>query len=383
MNNHINLAAIYIANLMAVMVLATTLISNTWRFRYKGVERRYLSMLVVTTFIGCILDPIIFSVEGHVGGFYRMINFGGNTLLFALNLILGPAWMFFLSSCLGIRLSKIHRFCIIGLNAIGAVLLLLNFFNPIVFCVTADNVYCRGFHYMYYLIVEGAIILDSVILYFWVRKKSGFLKFFPVWIFMIPVACGIAIQTFIYGVSTVWPFIAVAISAVLTSLQNEQLFEDKLTGLYNRFYLDDLKNRISSDNQYTAMLLDLNQFKSINDRFGHQEGDDALIETAQRVRMAVGAYGEVIRYAGDEFIVILNTRQDDEINGISKGIQDSLDHYNKTSRKPYELSVSIGICRMNLDQASIDEVLDEADKQMYLNKKAYYEKNPREDRRRS
>jgi diguanylate cyclase (GGDEF)-like protein len=72
--------------------------------------------------------------------------------------------------------------------------------------------------------------------------------------------------------------------------------------------------------EYTAMMLDLNGFKHINEAYGHQEGDNALIKTGQLLRKAVSSYGTVIRYAGDEFVIILNTQVDSILREVVHSI---------------------------------------------------------------
>jgi diguanylate cyclase (GGDEF)-like protein len=88
---------------------------------------------------------------------------------------------------------------------------------------------------------------------------------------------------------------------------------DRLTGLNNReAVLRGIDERIAQRRRrgdalpFAVLFADLDRFKSINDRFGHQVGDDALREMAQRLRANVRANDLVARYAGDEFIVVLD-----------------------------------------------------------------------------
>lgn len=66
----------------------------------------------------------------------------------------------------------------------------------------------------------------------------------------------------------------------MLALQNENIFIDKLTGLYNRYYLDKISGKLKRKRKITMMMLDMNDFKSINDNFGHSQGDDALVSPA-------------------------------------------------------------------------------------------------------
>ena len=168
------------------------------------------------------------------------------------------------------------------------------------------------------------------------------------------------------------------------ALQNDTLYRDRLTKLYNRMFLDLLKNvmeKASKNKNFTAMMLDLNGFKLINDNFGHAVGDQALIVTGDLLREAVGAYGAVIRFAGDEFIVILNTQNDNLISKVVKSIEDVFNNFNESKKAQYELSISLGYSKVDLKNSSIDDVMKEIDEKMYLDKQEKHKAHPEWDRK--
>lgn len=98
----------------------------------------------------------------------------------------------------------------------------------------------------------------------------------------------------------------------MTALKNEIIFTDCLTGLYNRVYLEFLHKRACNkkDCWVSGIMIDLNGFKQINDNYGHAEGDLALCIVADLLRKSFSEYGVVTRYAGDEFVIMLNTTDD-------------------------------------------------------------------------
>ncbi|MCQ2437245.1 MAG: GGDEF domain-containing protein [Clostridia bacterium] len=210
------------------------------------------------------------------------------------------------------------------------------------------------------------------------------LKFFPVWAFAIPVLIGVTTQMVMYGVSTIWPFIAVSISCVFMCLQNEVMYRDKLTGLYNRFYLNILEGELKerSSNAFSAVMIDVNRFKEINDTYGHLTGDDALIDVANILRRVVSDLGEVTRYAGDEFIVIVNSQDAAVMDDLLDRINKAMETFNATKGKPYRLSVSMGYEKMDFNKHTMGEVLDATDVRMYENKREFYRTHPGLNRRR-
>ena len=199
----------------------------------------------------------------------------------------------------------------------------------------------------------------------------------------MPTAIGIIVQGLFYGVSTIWPCLAISICAMFIGLQNEIVYTDSLTGLYNRLYLDtvkqDIMNKKNSD--IYAMMLDLNAFKSINDTYGHSEGDFALIKVAEILRKSVGNLGSVIRFAGDEFVILLNTRKEEVAQGCIHAIRENTDEYNKKSGKEYKLSLSIGYRVLDMKKQTIDTLLHDIDEDMYMDKQKFYSENPEYKRR--
>ena len=105
-----------------------------------------------------------------------------------------------------------------------------------------------------------------------------------------------------------------------------QLHTDKLTGLYNRTYLEeDFSELLSGYGEGTALImLKPDRFKQINDRFGHERGDRVLRAMAQTLINTVGSEGWVARYRGDEFAVILPSAGIEASRNLAQGILESM-----------------------------------------------------------
>ena len=120
------------------------------------------------------------------------------------------------------------------------------------------------------------------------------------------------------------------------------------------------------------MMLDMNGFKEINDTLGHSQGDDALFTVAEILQSTIGSLGTAIRYAGDEFVVVLNTDSEEIAESCRNRIKKNLVDFNESGIKKYQLSVSIGIGIFDLKKSSFDEILEIIDKRMYDDKRAFY-----------
>jgi diguanylate cyclase (GGDEF)-like protein len=234
------------------------------------------------------------------------------------------------------------------------------------------------------LIIDYLLVINSLITYYKSKRNGGILKFFPIWVYIVPILLGGVIQSLFYGISVVPTSIAISIAGILASLQNEMIYRDALTGIFNRAYLDYKLNKFAkrpNKQSITGLMLDLNGFKKINDDLGHSVGDEALIATTRILQRAVGSHGIVIRYAGDEFIVLINTQDDSETQTYIDRIQKLFEKYNQDSEKPYKLTASIGSHKLNLKEESVDSFINTIDSRMYENKKAFYASHRVLDRR--
>ena len=257
--------------------------------------------------------------------------------------------------------------------------------NPILYNNEVTNYsFARGgIGYYAFYVLAFILLIDTLCFYIYVRVKGGMLKFFPIWFFLLPMVVAAVVQFFLPDISTIWIGAALTVDFLFMALQNDTLFRDKLTKLYNRMFLDLLKTvmeKASKSKDFTAMMLDLNGFKHINDEFGHAVGDEALVVTGELLREAVGPYGAVIRFAGDEFIIILNTQSDQIIERVVMGIEAIFKKFNKEKRAKYKLSISLGYSKVDIKNSSIDDIMKEIDEKMYLDKQEKHKQHPEWDR---
>ena len=86
----------------------------------------------------------------------------------------------------------------------------------------------------------------------------------------------------------------------------------------------------------------------------------------------MGQKGAVIRYAGDEFVIVLNEDNEKNAENCRNSIKDNLNAFNNLHEKKYKLSASIGYGVFDMAECNVDQVLKEIDKRMYEDKKTYY-----------
>ena len=370
--HEIYLREVYVADMLGIFLILGAIFSGAWKLQKKNNEDKVLLGIIILVITACIADAITFSVDGLTGPGVRALAYVSNNIVFLSNMAIGPLWVMLISLHINGAVSKFQRLFMFIVCGVITALMIVNFFNPVIFDINERNVYTRGPLFMLKNLLEVILMADGVVIYLISRYRSGGVKFFPVLQFVTPIFICVCLQMFYYGISTIWVGIAVGYTSLMLALQNENIFIDKLTGLYNRYYLDKISGELKRKRKITMMMLDMNDFKSINDNFGHSQGDDALVSLADVLEKTVGAEGTVVRYAGDEFVIILNNGDEDAAEKCKLQIKKNLEEFNETHKKKYKLSASIGVGVFDLEKSNVDKILKKIDKLMYDDKRAYY-----------
>lgn len=148
---------------------------------------------------------------------------------------------------------------------------------------------------------------------------------------------------------------------------------DELTGLYNRGILDSnpsLTQASKGDERLFLLLIDIDHFKKVNDNFGHGVGDKLLVAFSEMIKSTLRKNDTIIRWGGEEFLVILVLEDDDMATRIAEKIRKNFKH----DRSVFELgcgqqSLSIGVSEM-INGESIDLAVKRADEGLYKAKQS-------------
>jgi diguanylate cyclase (GGDEF)-like protein len=154
--------------------------------------------------------------------------------------------------------------------------------------------------------------------------------------------------------------------------------KDLLTGSYNRRFLMDIfpKLRRRSDRKARKLivfLIDVNQFKSINDQYGHAAGDRVLQMISNALKKAFRESDYVARWGGDEFVGIFPCREQSGMNEVQNRLHNEI---NKLSKKvSMDVSVSVGFATYPDEGIELIDLIKIADRKMYVDKRALWEGN--------
>ena len=145
-------------------------------------------------------------------------------------------------------------------------------------------------------------------------------------------------------------------------------FHDKLTGLYNRAYFEEELKRLNTQRQLpiTIIFCDVNGLKEMNDNYGYNMGDKLLCKVAEILKSCFRSEDVVVRWGGDEFIIVLPLTDDKTADEIIGRLRRKCE---QSSRPDFPVSISIGKAVKERLSQSIDMVINTAEKRMLMNKK--------------
>ena len=199
---------------------------------------------------------------------------------------------------------------------------------------------------------------------------------------LLPAIAGL-FQMRYYGLVLIWPAMVLSLLVLYVNIQQRKLTSDYLTGTFNRRRLDEyLAARVREfreavpgkdrgpSKRFAGFLADIDDFKAINDRFGHAAGDEALIETVRLMRASLRSEDFLARYAGDEFVAILPLSSEKELDQVVERVRSRFDGRPKAGAG-YALSLSLGCAVYDPElDANADKFIERLDALMYREKAA-------------
>ena len=146
---------------------------------------------------------------------------------------------------------------------------------------------------------------------------------------------------------------------------------DPLTGAANRTGFNEfadaiLSNAVVNESAVTVILVDCDNFKELNDKYGHAAGDQVLINLVKLLKKAVGHYGTVGRTGGDEFVAVIPRRRRPSVQKLMEEVRERFESITESQLHP--ATFSFGISEYRADGLSMTALIDSADRDMYRHK---------------
>ena len=370
-----NLQSIFTANGAGIFIIFILFYASQTRIRrWKTEDKLYLAMLLGVAG-GCFMEAFSYAIDGNpfTGG--RVLNYIANTYLFTANLLLPFCVLAYVDiNLFGDRKRIWTRYK--PQVIIGVIMLLVNvvnFFVPITYNITDMNVYERcPFSYAYYAVILYYCI-SAALLTKRYERENGAKTFFNINMFLMPILIGAALQFMFYGLSLAWLAAAVGLTGLFMMQQNETSYIDSLLEIYNRRYMDHvISSWISRGYSFAGIMMDVDRFKNINDRYGHTEGDRALKALADLLVKARTNNELVFRFAGDEFVVLRRTDSPQGLTAYKKRMHRILEEYNQGRAGQYPLMVSYGESFFDPARDDLDSFMKDLDTKMYAMKAEHH-----------
>ena len=296
-----------------------------------------------------------------------------NALFLAVGIGIGCIWYLYVLETLGYKITKRLALLILAPSFFFTALNLVSIKTGWIFGVAENNVYYRG---PFFWLQMAAALTALLVSFFHIvirlirkddrtprREVRKLLRFY-----IIPVV-GTLVALPFTGMPSTWTCGAASIILIYLDSQDHEIVRDTLTGLNNRKTLGQVFSEFVKQETPGAKLylfmMDLDDFKKINDTLGHPIGDQALTAASKLFLKAVdGKRAMVARIGGDEFLIMGFFRDDQQADAFSSGIQESFRLYNEEQRPPYHLAASIGYCAYSQGR-TLDEFIAEADEKLY------------------
>ena len=365
-------AGINIFSILILFILFINLFRPKRDFRP---DQKLFFYLIISVAAILVLDSAQWISEGKNFAAFREINIIAGMLYYMLQPVPCICWCLYVRYKYTMNINETMRakkYLLIPALA-NAFLAVMSCFYNVLFYVDKSNVYHRGEFFWICAVLISFYFIYALVYIFANKRKVKKEIYYSLLIFAFPPLLGGTVQTFYYGASLVWPCVTLSLLIIYISIQNGQLYTDHLTGLNNRrlldLYLDRYMRKTGQVSSIGAIMLDINSFKAINDKFGHTTGDQALITVANIMKNSMGKESFLARYGGDEFVVVSDTNDMEDIERIAKAIENNIEIYNSQSKAQYSIKLSMGYsifqCGIGLSK---DDVLNEIDRKMYKKK---------------
>ena len=332
-----------------------------------------------------LLATISFSLFALISGIFNGTSYNFSQII----LIISHSLYFFSESLIGYfytnyilkRINsqeKKYKFILYIPLILSIFFLIINFNKKILFTISIDNLYSPSkylYLYNFVNILYVLIIITNLISYYFHNKKNkNEIKSLILFTLLPVVSAGV--QSYDYGI--ILGQVGFTLSELLIYFNNQkkEANYDELTGVYNRRAFNKRANKIFYSNKSMfLMLMDVDDFKIINDKYGHLEGDKALIQIADILNMAINNTNKnysLARYGGDEFVIVGNVQNKNEVAQLIAKIEEEEKKYNKETNNKYNIKLSIGYALQNDNHTSVEDLIKEADNLMYAKKRKKY-----------
>lgn len=367
----INTLAIITGNTLAILIVGVLMLNLPYGFTKGSLQSKIFVSFSWFIVLGAVFGMGSAFFDGMPGSVARfcVVFFGSGGII--LPTIMSFDFWLYVESTGKHSLQSIKTSIIIASIPVAllAVLVFVNLFNPLLFYVSSDNIYSRGpLGLISYVMGPAYLVVSLSRIAYFKSKRRGFL-FVPLAGVITPIFVVGVIQVSFYGVMQSWMGFAIGMLTLYIGTHKDLLYSDSMTRVFNRMYLEyiieDAKVRHAS---LGGIMIDVDHFKFINDTLGHGMGDEVLKKTAGILKKSVDENTNVIRAGGDEFMVVGDVDNEDELHVVMERIRENCKIESEKKTIPVAIELSMGCGIFAPESESDSDWLARMDKNMYTEK---------------
>lgn len=369
-------------NIVCILILAILLFKIV-----TSVDKRLRDYLFARTILLSILFILVDLIWGMINTGVLNVPISGyyvlNVVYYTLASLNCSTWLVYTLTGLYPKLENNRRERMLMYLPSVAVLILMTVscFTHITFYVGNDLQYYKGPLYFLQIVLSYCPLVLSfacaIYSAFMKKNYANRRRFVTLGLFPIfPIFFGLA-QIVFLDLALLSVGVMLGILLVYINRTDLRISIDALTQINNRNQLLKNLNREMNDesnrDSLYLFIMDADYFKDINDTYGHAEGDNALVRIADILReVAANCKGNcsIYRYGGDEFIMLAHADTDEQAMDIKSDINEVVKRNNEITDSPYNLAMSVGYAKYEVEYDSIPDFIKAADKHLYRIKKA-------------
>ncbi len=383
-------------DLFSIFLTIILFAGSRYRSDRGNAEYRLFTLLLSLTGLELAADAAISALEGTSGVLCRAIALTATTVYYIGFPFAAMVYVFYAEDQVAANSRRDRSWMrLVALPAAASALLSLS--TPatgLYFYLDARNAYHRGPLFLILVSVAYSYMVFSMVVVVAAARRRAIdratlatLLAFP----LPPIIAG-ALQIRYFGLVLVWPAATLSLLVIFIHTQRRKLSSDYLTGAFNRRRLDEYveervrdfrEERVGAGRRgrrFAGLLADVDDFKLINDRFGHAAGDEALVLAVQLIRSCLRTDDFLARYAGDEFVAILPLSNEAELDQVVGRIHARFADrvFAQGLRERLSLSIGSAVFDPEVDKDA-DKYVARLDYLMYLekmNKKAFENQKP-------
>lgn len=316
-------------NILAMIILLLIFFNVHHRFEKYFIEQNiFLGMLLVNALI-LITQVLIFMFSAQTTTVRKSVFLTATIIYTILYPLLCMLWSLYADYIIN---RSIRRFKI----------LIIPMIIPLFINILLTFLYRNP-----YQILIGYFYLIITLIYS-IKKRNSMENniFISIYAFAFPPIIFGILQYTINSTAIIWISTTISILIVFINMQNNYIYKDQLTNVFNRrqleYYLKERFQRKIDHQLIVGIMIDIQSLKKINDKLGYEIGDQTLKTMADILKKSFRKQGFIARYGSDEFVVILEVS---DSTGLVKAInllKDNVNEFNKKNNMQYEIDYSIG-----------------------------------------